>query len=123
MPEKDEHLAPREQQHEQGPRPQECVPKASTTARTGKGRPPTVTFSGPARLDLSHKVILYLDDISVSFDGFKALNKLNLVIDAGELRCIIGPNGAGKNHDGRHHRQDAARRGRCFFGQTIDLTA
>jgi hypothetical protein len=47
-------------------------------------------------LDLSHGVALYLEDITVSFDGFRALNKLNLTIDAGELRCIIGPNGAGK---------------------------
>lgn len=47
-------------------------------------------------VDLSHKVILYLESISVSFDGFKALNNLNLAIDVGELRCIIGPNGAGK---------------------------
>ena len=47
-------------------------------------------------LDLSHGVALYLEDITVSFDGFKALNNLNLEINAGELRCIIGPNGAGK---------------------------
>jgi len=47
-------------------------------------------------LDLSHGTILYLEGISVSFDGFKAINDLNLYIDAGELRCIIGPNGAGK---------------------------
>ena len=47
-------------------------------------------------LDVSHNVILYLEDITVSFDGFKALNKLSLAIDAGELRCIIGPHGAGK---------------------------
>jgi len=40
--------------------------------------------------------ILVLDDITVSFDGFKALNKLYLAIDEGELRSIIGPNGAGK---------------------------
>ena len=74
-------------------------------------------------LDLSHKVILYLDDISVSFDGFKALNKLNLAIDVGELRCIIGPNGAGKTTmmdviTGKT-RPDS---GKAFFGQTIDLT-
>ena len=43
----------------------------------------------PGELDLSHKVILYLEDITVSFDGFRALNKLSLTIDAGELRCII----------------------------------
>jgi urea transport system ATP-binding protein len=40
--------------------------------------------------------LLYLDDISVSFDGFRALNKLSLVIEPGEMRAIIGPNGAGK---------------------------
>src|SRR5579871_3670943 len=39
---------------------------------------------------------LYLDKLTVSFDGFKALNDLTLQIDPGELRCIIGPNGAGK---------------------------
>jgi len=74
-------------------------------------------------LDISHKVILYLDGISVSFDGFKALNNLNLAIDAGELRCIIGPNGAGKTTmmdviTGKTRPDE----GRCFFGQTIDLT-
>jgi urea transport system ATP-binding protein len=40
--------------------------------------------------------ILYLDGISVSFDGFKALNNLSLIIGEGEMRAIIGPNGAGK---------------------------
>jgi|SRR5665213_859992 len=40
--------------------------------------------------------ILELRDLTVSFDGFKALNALSLTIDRGELRCIIGPNGAGK---------------------------
>jgi urea transport system ATP-binding protein len=40
--------------------------------------------------------ILYLDGITVSFDGFKALNSLSFVIEPGELRAIIGPNGAGK---------------------------
>jgi urea transport system ATP-binding protein len=74
-------------------------------------------------LDLTHGVVLYLDDISVSFDGFKALNGLSLAIDAGELRCVIGPNGAGKTTmmdviTGKT-RPD---KGRAFFGQTIDLT-
>jgi urea transport system ATP-binding protein len=40
--------------------------------------------------------LLYLDGVTVSFDGFKALNALSLVIAAGEMRAIIGPNGAGK---------------------------
>jgi len=53
----------------------------------------------PSRLgsiDAPHNWILYLDKISVSFDGFRAHNNLNLYIEAGELRCVIGPNGAGK---------------------------
>src|SRR5215475_10876647 len=40
--------------------------------------------------------LLYLDGVSVSFDGFLALNGLSLTIEAGELRAVIGPNGAGK---------------------------
>jgi urea transport system ATP-binding protein len=74
-------------------------------------------------VDTTHGTILYLDGISVSFDGFKALNDLSLTIDDGELRCIIGPNGAGKTTmmdviTGKT-RPDA---GTAFFGQTIDLT-
>ncbi len=73
-------------------------------------------------VDLSHGVALYLDDISVSFDGFRALNRLSLSIDVGELRCIIGPNGAGKTTmmdviTGKT-RPDS---GQAWFGQTIDL--
>ena len=95
----------------------------------------TDAMSGPAagdarfghqvtgELDASHGVVLYLDGISVSFEGFKALNQLSLAIDAGELRCVIGPNGAGKTTmmdviTGRT-RPDA---GSAFFGQSIDLT-
>ncbi len=76
----------------------------------------------PGQLDASHGVVLYLDNISVSFDGFKALNNLSLAIDSGELRCVIGPNGAGKTTmmdviTGKT-RADS---GTAFFGQTIDL--
>ncbi|MDO9315878.1 MAG: urea ABC transporter ATP-binding protein UrtD [Burkholderiaceae bacterium] len=76
----------------------------------------------PGTLDVRHGAILYLDDITVSFDGFKALNALNLTINAGELRCIIGPNGAGKTTmmdviTGKT-RPDL---GKAFFGSTIDL--
>jgi urea transport system ATP-binding protein len=73
-------------------------------------------------VDMSHGVALYLDDISVSFDGFRALNKLSLAINTGELRCIIGPNGAGKTTmmdviTGKT-RPDL---GTVYFGQTMDL--
>ena len=47
-------------------------------------------------VDIGPGTILYVEGVTVSFDGFKALNDLNLYIDDGELRCIIGPNGAGK---------------------------
>ena len=47
-------------------------------------------------LDLSHGTVLYMEGVSVSFDGFKAINELNFYVNAGELRCVIGPNGAGK---------------------------
>jgi urea transport system ATP-binding protein len=67
-------------------------------------------------------VALYLEDITVSFDGFKALNALSLTIDVGELRCIIGPNGAGKTTmmdciTGKTTPDS----GRVFFGTNIDL--
>lgn len=45
---------------------------------------------------MSVRKTLSLDKLTVSFDGFKALNELTLLVDPGELRCIIGPNGAGK---------------------------
>ena len=40
--------------------------------------------------------LLYLDDVSVAFDGFKAINNLSFTLLRGEMRAIIGPNGAGK---------------------------
>ncbi len=74
------------------------------------------------QVDVTHGRILYLEDVSVSFDGFKAINKLSLDIAPGELRCIIGPNGAGKTTmmdiiTGKTRPDE----GRVFFGSTIDL--
>ncbi len=62
-----------------------------------------------------------MESVSVSFDGFKALNELSLYVDEGELRCIIGPNGAGKSTlmdviTGKT-RPDT---GSVWFGQTLD---
>lgn len=73
-------------------------------------------------VDVTHGRILYLEDVNVSFDGFKAINNLSLDIAPGELRCIIGPNGAGKTTmmdiiTGKT-RPDS---GTVFFGSTIDL--
>ncbi|WP_431190174.1 urea ABC transporter ATP-binding protein UrtD [Janthinobacterium lividum] len=73
-------------------------------------------------VDTTHGAILYLEDISVSFDGFKAINKLSLDISVGELRCIIGPNGAGKTTmmdviTGKTRPTS----GTAWFGQTMNL--
>lgn len=72
--------------------------------------------------DSKHGVILYVEDVSVSFDGFKALNDLNLYIKDGELRCLIGANGAGKTTlmdviTGKI-RPDS---GSVYFGQNVNL--
>ncbi|MDR2034581.1 MAG: urea ABC transporter ATP-binding protein UrtD [Helicobacteraceae bacterium] len=67
--------------------------------------------------------ILLLDDITVSFDGFKALNSLSLTIDYKELRCVIGANGAGKSTmmdviTGKT-KPDS---GQAIFAKAVDLT-
>ena len=67
--------------------------------------------------------ILYLDGVSVSFDGFKAIDNLSLVLAQGEMRAIIGPNGAGKTTmmdiiTGKT-RPDA---GDVYFDGDVDLT-
>ena len=50
----------------------------------------------PEPAAVMHGSLLYLDGVSVSFDGFHALDGLSLIVNPGELRTIIGPNGAGK---------------------------
>jgi urea transport system ATP-binding protein len=92
-------------------------------ARHGEGSAPAIGHLLRPGVDVSHRAILYLEGVTVSFDGFRALNDLSLTLDDGELRCIIGPNGAGKTTmmdviTGKT-RPDA---GRVFFGQTIDLS-
>ncbi len=67
--------------------------------------------------------MLYLDGVSVSFDGFKALNSLSFVVEPGELRAIIGPNGAGKTTmmdiiTGKTRPDE----GEVFFNGVVDLT-
>jgi len=66
--------------------------------------------------------ILYLQNLTVSFDGFKALNGLTLHVDPGELLCVIGPNGAGKTTmmdviTGKTRPDE----GKAWFGNVIDL--
>lgn len=79
--------------------------------------------SGRTTIGSRHqRSILYLEDVTVDFDGFKALNGLNLVMDYHELRVVIGPNGAGKSTlldviSGKV-RPTA---GRVVFGQATDL--
>ena len=67
--------------------------------------------------------LLYLDGVTVSFDGFRALNELSLVLEPGEMRAVIGPNGAGKSTmmdviTGKT-RPDT---GKVVFGEDTDLT-
>jgi len=73
-------------------------------------------------LDLRHGTVLYMEDVSVSFDGFKAINKLNFYVDSNELRCLIGPNGAGKTTmmdiiTGKTKPDE----GTCWFGSRMNL--
>lgn len=72
---------------------------------------------------ISDDTILYVNGVSKSFDGFKALNNLSLTLKKGEMRAIIGPNGAGKTTmmdviTGKL-RPDS---GEVIFGDNIDLT-
>jgi urea transport system ATP-binding protein len=74
-------------------------------------------------IEAKPRSILYLSGVSVSFDGFKALNSLSMVIEPGELRAIIGPNGAGKTTmmdiiTGKTRPDE----GEVFFNGDIDLT-
>ena len=67
--------------------------------------------------------LLYLNGVSVSFDGFKALNSLSLVVEKGEMRAVIGPNGAGKTTmmdviTGKTRPDE----GEVIFGEDLDLT-
>jgi len=67
--------------------------------------------------------VLYLDGVSVTFDGFRAINKLSLAIAPEEMRAIIGPNGAGKTTmmdiiTGKTRPDE----GEVFFGGMVDLT-
>ncbi len=73
-------------------------------------------------VDVSHHILLYVEGLTVSFDGFRALDDLNLYIEEGELRCLIGANGAGKTTlmdviTGKTQ-PDA---GHVYFGQVTNL--
>jgi urea transport system ATP-binding protein len=74
------------------------------------------------KIKYKNNVALYLEGISVSFDGFKAINNLDLIVKKNELRCIIGPNGAGKTTmmdiiTGKT-KPDS---GRAYFGENFNL--
>lgn len=97
--------------------------KFGDTLRRGWGTVLSTTPHASPLLDVHKGTILYLENLTVSFDGFKALNDLSLYIDDGELRCIIGPNGAGKTTmmdviTGKTRPES----GTAYFGQRIDLT-
>ena len=109
---------------EEGARRREARPQMAPVGQTASGgrQAGFSRIATPGEVDVTHGRILYLQDVNVSFDGFKAINNLSLDIAPGELRCIIGPNGAGKTTlmdiiTGKT-RPDS---GTVFFGSTIDL--
>ena len=99
-----------------------AAPAGGNNTESGGRAASAGRLTTPGEVDVSHGRILYLEDVSVSFDGFKAINKLSLDIAPGELRCVIGPNGAGKTTmmdiiTGKTRPDE----GTVFFGSTIDL--
>ena len=76
------------------PIPEAMHPPGFDAAGSGRDAIGASSAAGEG-LNVRHGTILTLEDINVSFDGFKALTDLTLYIGVGELRCIIGPNGAG----------------------------
>jgi urea transport system ATP-binding protein len=78
------------------PEPAPESPRKRVSRSSWLPRKRTVDKERYDALTKGRKALLCVDSVSVSFDGFKAINNLTLVLDEGELRCIIGPNGAGK---------------------------
>ncbi len=97
---------------------------ASTNTAELMRRDQVWPFLQPAKagVNVDKDILLYIEDLNLSFDGFKALNNLNLYINDGELRCLIGANGAGKTTlmdviTGKTQCDS----GSVYFGQTINL--
>ncbi|MCP1200414.1 urea ABC transporter ATP-binding protein UrtD [Notoacmeibacter sp. MSK16QG-6] len=85
--------------------------------------PHAVLTEDEAQEKRRRETILYLDGVSVSFDGFKAINNLSFLLGKGEMRAIIGPNGAGKTTmmdiiTGKTRPDE----GEVFFDGAVDLT-
>ena len=100
-----------------------CARSRRTIRRVGETqRRPRAAAGGVGEMSKSG-TILYLDGVSVAFDGFRAINNLSLVLDKGEMRAIIGPNGAGKTTmmdivTGKTRPDE----GEVFFDGLVDLT-
>ena len=109
---------------EQGAKRLQALSEPHTSGKTESGGREAgfARIAHAGEVDTAHGRILYLENVNVSFDGFKAINNLSLDIAPGELRCIIGPNGAGKTTmmdiiTGKTRPNS----GTVFFGSTIDL--
>jgi len=98
----------------------------SETAGAGGTITHLAHFAEAGKIDTTHGIVLYIENLTVKFDAFCAINDLSLYIKEGELRCIIGPNGAGKTTlmdviTGKTGHRNATIDGEVFLGQTLDL--
>ena len=98
------------------------APEATGKTESGVRQAGFSRIAQAGEVQTTRGCILYLEDVSVSFDGFEAINNFSLDITPRELRCIIGPNGAGKTTmmviiTGKTRPNNMTE----FFGPTIDL--
>jgi urea transport system ATP-binding protein len=93
-------MPPEQTKSDTAPGEKELAPSSTeaTESPTAASPPSTIVAAddAPRTSTVRPPVALWVEELTVSFDGFKAIDNVTLLLDHGELRCIIGPNGAGK---------------------------
>ena len=93
-------MPPEQTQSDTAPGAGQVAPSSTgeTEAAAAVGPASTIVAAGDEARPSTVRppVALWVEELTVSFDGFKAIDNVTLLLDHGELRCIIGPNGAGK---------------------------